>query len=145
MAKKASLELRTQFINGLKEYNLTTDDMIGWYYCGGRNGRDPRHLNYFKMKCPNDDLPDLTDRCICYHKIKENCYITNGDEILILGNCCIKKFLPEENSGRTCEICKKPHKNRKNNRCNDCRVGLCNECGSPSGDYKTCAKCFFKN
>jgi len=144
MGKKSSLELTKQFIKGLKEYNLTPEDMINWRYCGGRNGQQ-RHANYYKMACPNDDLPDLVDRCICGHKITENCYITNEYEIIILGNCCIKRFLPDENSGRTCEVCKKPHKNRKNNRCNDCRVGLCNECGKECGDYKTCAKCFFKN
>jgi hypothetical protein len=145
----ASLDLTKQFINGLKKYNLKPEDMINWRYAGGQGGgakNSIRHENYFHMRFPNYEFPDLTDECVCGHTIKENCYIANDDEeLLIIGNCCIKRFLPNENTGRTCEICKKPHKNRKNNRCNECRIGLCNDCGKECGDYKKCAKCFFKN
>jgi hypothetical protein len=141
MEKKVSLDLTQRFIKGLKQYDLTPEEMVGWFYCGGRNG-NARHYNYFKMLYPDDEFPSLTNECICGHNIKENCYITNEDYMLVLGNCCIKRFLPNENSGRTCEICKKPHKNRKNNRCNDCRVGLCNDCGKESY-YPKCRKCYF--
>ena len=59
--------------------------------------------------------------CICGHDISENCYITDGNIIIVLGNCCIRKYLPKTQCGRTCRICKQPHKNRKNNICNKCR------------------------
>jgi len=144
MEKKISLELTKQFINGLKSYNLTKEDMIDWKYCGGRNGQNPRHYNYFKLSCPNDDLPSLVFECICGHDIKENCYITNGEEFLILGNCCIKKFLPSENSGRTCEICKKPHRNTKDNRCKQCRKKFCTDCDKEKySNFTKCKDCVF--
>lgn len=135
------LTLTYKFIKGLENYNLTYDDIIksGWKYCGGRNGS---HLNYFKLCCKNDDLPCQVDECVCGHYIKENCYITDGKRILVLGNCCIKKFIPK--SSRTCQLCGEPHKNRIVNRCNTCRKGLCDECGETcSMLYKKCYNCYF--
>ena len=111
-----------RFIDGLEKYNLTPKEIIDnkWKYCGGNTGR---HKNYFKLACPNDEIPDAVNKCVCGQTIKENCYITNEEEteIIILGNTCIKRFLPKNKSGRTCEICGKTHKNRKVNRCNFCK------------------------
>ncbi len=138
--KMPSLELTDRFINGLKDYDLTYDEIKNgnWKYCGGN--RD-RHLNYFKLCCKNEDLPDKVNECVCGHKITENCYITDGEQILILGNCCIKKFIPK--SSRTCERCDQPHKNRLVNRCNSCRWGICDICDkSCSGAYTKCYGCY---
>ena len=67
-----------------------------------------------------------------------------GDEIIVLGNCCIKKFIPS--SGRTCEECDEPHRNRKHNICNSCLENRCFECLIPcSGKYKYCIKHGFRN
>jgi hypothetical protein len=105
-----SIDLTEKFIKGLKMYGLTYDEIINsnWKYCGGNQGR---HLRYFKLSCKGEEIPDSTDECICGHNIIENCYITNGEEILILGNCCIKKFIPK--SSRTCETCGVSHKKEK--------------------------------
>jgi len=113
-----SIELTERFIKGLQNYNLTYDEIVNgnWKYCGGRTGS---HLNYFKISCKDDDLPEQVNECVCGHAISENCYITDGESILVLGNCCIKKFIPK--SSRTCENCEAPHKNRTVNRCNKCR------------------------
>lgn len=138
----ASLELTQQFIKGLQNYGLTYDEIknSNWKYCGGRRGR---HFNYFKLCCKDDDLPELINECVCGHHIKENCYITDGEQILVLGNCCIKKFIPK--SSRTCEKCGEPHKNRIVNICNNCRKGICEifniECDYK---YKKCYNCVFK-
>ena len=133
--------LTKKFIKGLMEYNLSIEEIQNgdWKYCGGDKGR---HLNYFKLTCPEDDLPGWTNECVCSHAIVENCYITDGDNILILGNCCIKKFMPEGLSGRTCSLCDAPHKNRIVDRCNDCREGLCDGCGKTiNSNYKKCWQC----
>ena len=116
-----SVELTKKFINGLKNYDLTYEEIVEgkWKYCGGRSGR---HLNYFKTSCKGDDLPEQVNECVCGHAISENCYITDGEQILVLGNCCIIKFCPK--SSRTCEKCEAPHKNSKDNRCNKCRRGI---------------------
>ncbi len=170
MSFKESVKLSLIFIKGLKEYNLTNEEIIaeGWKYCGGNEGR---HLNYFRIACPGEVLPDQADECVCGHNIVENCYITDGDRILILGNCCIKRFIPD--SGRTCERCGEPHRNRKDNLCSDCRPrcagcdevreglrrGICRDCwpylrhslsprkcaecgGECKAGYTTCWPCF---
>ena len=135
-----SANLTQQFIKGLKNYGLNYDDVINWKYCGGDTGR---HLNYFILCC-NDNLPEWTNECVCGHSIKENCYVTDGENLLILGNCCIKKFIPK--SSRTCEKCNEPHKNRTVNRCNKCRKGVCDKCNNTCNEkYKKCYNCAFSN
>jgi len=137
-----SQELTHKFIKGLENYGLTYNEIksSNWKYCGGRSGR---HLNYFKLCCPNDDLPEYVGECVCGHHIEENCYITDGEQILVLGNCCIKKFIPK--SSRTCEDCGEPHKNRVVNRGNNCREGICDECHKECDkSYKKCYSCAFK-
>ena len=142
--EKAQRKIFERFIKGLKEYNLTFEEITNgdWKYFGGDNGN---HYRYFQMaKNEKDNLPEHEDECVCGVKIKHNCYITNGKEILILGSCCIKRFMPPDCSGRTCEICGKPHRNRINNRCNDCRIGICNDCGKAiSKSYAKCYHCQF--
>lgn len=109
-------ELSRRFVNGLAELGLTQEDLKEWKYCGGTFGS---HKNYWKLCCPGESCPPKEGRCVCKHVINENCYITNGDEILILGNCCIKKFVPK--AGRTCQNCGAGHKNHKDNLCRECR------------------------
>ena len=136
-----TFELTHKFIKGLANYELTFEDIIhgNWKYCGGSS--KGRHLNYFRLSCPEDDLPPRASECVCGHSIQENCYITNGEEILVLGNCCIKKFIPK--STRTCEKCGASHKNRIVNRCNDCRKGVCDICDKQFYDdrFTRCFKC----
>lgn len=135
-----NLNLTERFIEGLKKYNLTLKDIqeSNWRYCGGNKGR---HLNYFRLKNPECALPEYKDHCVCGHEIVENCFITDGNQILVLGNCCIKKFVPK--NARTCEICGRRHRNRIVDRCNECRRGLCDKCSGPCNPkYKTCYTCF---
>jgi hypothetical protein len=168
MEMEASIGLHKRFIKGLLEYNLTEEEVIkNWKYCGGNR---KEHFNYFKLSCPGEDFPAQVNECVCRHYIEENCYITNGEEILILGNCCIKKFLtksgrtcedcgePHQNriidkcnncrpktiskNRKTCEDCSEPHQNRKVNRCNSCRIGRCDECPNRCPEkYKLCFMC----
>jgi len=118
----------------LEEKGLTYDEVKTSYkYSGGRgsDNSDPlhehasetRHSRYFNLCLPNAERPEPVEACLCEHPIVENCYITKNfdiDTILILGNCCIKKFI--DSSSRTCENCGVAHKNRKTNYCNDCKL-----------------------
>lgn len=74
--KTPSLKLTEKFLKGLKEYG----DIKIWKYCGGDRGR---HLNYFRIACKNEKLPEHEDNCVCGHDIVENCYI----------NCYLKEFV----------------------------------------------------
>lgn len=140
------MSVSDRFINGLKKYNLTIEEIQSglWSYAGGDSGG---HYNYWKLihrATSVKKIPTHQEKCICGHKIVEQCYITNGERFIVLGNCCIKRFIPKELSGRTCSTCHKPHKNRIVNRCNVCRVGVCDICGVLiHRKYKRCYTCFF--
>ncbi len=140
----ATPELTERFIRGLANHRLTYEDIIksGWRYCGGDTGH---HANYWDLTNVSAEQPYHHDNCVCSHHIYENCYICNreGTRILVLGNCCIKKFMPKDKSGRTCSECGKPHRNRVVDRCNECRRNRCDECGVyfRAGNKKKCDTC----
>ena len=139
------MNITDKFIKGLKKYNVTIEEITNgsWKYVGGDTGR---HLNYFKRVFPNKELHENKKKCICDHVIKENCYIYNKHSgiILVLGNCCIKRFLPKNRASRTCEMCNETHRNRTVNRCNKCRKGFCDECSCViQTKYRKCYKCAF--
>lgn len=108
--------------------DLLTFDIVTkppWKYCGGNAGS---HNNYFNqcLKTMRKHytrkyfaVPPHKTHCLCEHRIEQNCFTTDGTQILVWGNCCINQFV--EMSSRTCATCDAPHKNRKNNYCNDCR------------------------
>tara|TARA_R110001606_G_scaffold378844_1_gene538660 strand:+ start:81 stop:650 length:570 start_codon:yes stop_codon:yes gene_type:complete len=65
--------------------------------------------------------PD-TNKCICGHDIHENCWLMNTinrDIAPVIGNCCIKNFLPELKI-RKCNLCNKPHKRIVYDICFEC-------------------------
>tara|TARA_R110001592_G_scaffold326906_3_gene607901 strand:- start:168 stop:611 length:444 start_codon:yes stop_codon:yes gene_type:complete len=138
----ATRMLTKQFIEGLKGYNLTLEQIQNgdWFYCGGDALGRP--LNKFKKMFPKRRQPSHKDKCVCGHDIKENCYITNGERFITLGNICIKKFIDKNINVKTCSLCNAPHKNIKVDRCNNCREGLCKICGETAIRYKKfCSKC----
>ena len=113
------MDISKRFENGLKKYNLNIDDLNKFYYIGGEIGI---HNKYYKLFTNNAPLLTHTDKCICGHKIKNNCYISNGDIILIIGESCINRFLPNKKK-RICAECFIPHRNRlKTNKCNICKM-----------------------
>jgi hypothetical protein len=119
-------EKNNRFFENFKESlrKLTSDDNPDHYiYCGGDHGR---HLNYWRIFRENHkiDPPTFSDTCLCGHyPIHNQCYLQHegSGKIIACGNCCIKRFIPPEKRNRTCEICKCPHKNRKDNLCSECR------------------------
>ncbi len=139
-----------RFLNGFKKkYNLTMKDIIeqDYKYAGGtKDANNPHHYRYWKLMIaqkPHLKMPTHECYCVCDHIIENNCFIINKyDNIIILGNCCIKRFIPK--SGRTCGKCGEPHRNRKFNLCNDCKIYACNMCGGDKEKeyYKYCNKCY---
>jgi hypothetical protein len=153
--------LTERFLEGLKQYNLTYEEIKQWKYCGGN--KTFGKLNDFKLCFPSGDLPTKSNVCMCGHDIKYNYYITNGSDILILGSCCIKKFIPKHK--KTCEKCGAFHRNRIINLCNGCRDdiiiptkcdncevlhrrkdNLCKECRRIEDSLlNTCSRCAFRS
>jgi hypothetical protein len=115
-----------------------------------------------------EDEPPKMDRCVCDTKIKHNYYITPNDDregakhtidiygtykiehILVIGSCCINHFL-EDGILKHCERCRLPHKNRKDNICNECRLieknkPICKDCKKfIDGKYLRCFDCMKKS
>jgi len=134
------MSLTERFINGLKNYNLTKEEIKDWTFAGDDN----KGFSYFKTLFPDKDLPEHKEKCVCSVNIKRNSFITNGTDLLVLGACCVKKFTLT-GTKRTCRLCKEPHKNRSNNLCNGCRVKFnsCDVCDKIiKQPYKSCYKCF---
>jgi hypothetical protein len=123
-------KFQKRVLENLKKYGINDlEEFKKFKYCGGDRSR---HLNYWKLVMGATELPQHEDECVCGTAIVENCYITRDGidcvELLILGNCCIKKFMPSGKIGRTCEDCGARHKNRKINKCNQCKRGICLKC-----------------
>lgn len=150
--------LHERFIIGLKDkYDMVPSDLNGWWYIGGEE-RDTdgdgdavtttRYFDLVKKNNPGliaslEPLP-RSNECVCCHEIKYNHWITDGTKVLVIGSCCKKQFAESYGvaSGRNCDICHDAHKNRKVNRCNKCRKGLCDNCSSVCDPkYKLCLMC----
>jgi len=109
--------LSRRFLTGLKKNNLSLKELKEkWKYIGGESGH---HLNYFKKHYGDEDLPDHYDYCVCGHRIKNNCWISDGEYVLAVGESCVNKFVPKNN--KLCEECGEKHRNRKDNKCCKCR------------------------
>jgi hypothetical protein len=111
----------------LHDYELEVDEFIkNFKSCGGDKGS---RLKYWNIATKKYEIPPPhKNYCICDHYIQENCYVVDRRDkdkekrkIVVLGNCCIKRFLPPDSQGRTCERCEKPHRNSKDNFCKECR------------------------
>ena len=120
--RSASKVVTNRFIKGLVKYDLTLEEIQSgdWRYCGGN--REHRR-KYFHLSQPGREHPEHEVECACGHDIQENCYITNGDKFIVLGNVCINRFLPHNLAGRNCSNpdCRRRHKNLKVDKCNICR------------------------
>jgi hypothetical protein len=119
----------------MDDYELGVDEFIkNFKYTGGdgrrygthddyeKNRRANRHYNYWMMT-RNQLFPPHKEYCICKTPIMENCYAVDKrdkEKLVCLGNCCIERFLGDS-AKRTCERCEKPHRNRKDNFCKECR------------------------
>lgn len=122
--------LHRRFITGLKEdYGMTNEQIFdieqNWLYCGYRHNESEWSdgASLFKCYFPREDFPEFSKECVCRQKLLvRNDWITDGKEVLIIGQCCKDMFI--KNRLKTCSICKTPHKNRSDNYCNDCRMDI---------------------
>lgn len=128
--------LHDRFVKGLREgYGMTDIDIARveneWWWCGGRSQRtdeDGKVIEIidektFRYTFPDVSIPfpDYDKECVCGQKLPiNNAWITNKDEIIIIGICCKDMFILRR--GKTCSRCKKAHRNRVGNDCNSCRI-----------------------
>ena len=114
------IELTDRFIDGLKQYGMTEEDIKNWRWCGGTGNISD--IKYWKMCFPNATPPDTEKHCICGQKIIIQNWITYNQEFIVIGSECRNKFL--DHKGKSCNRCKEPHRNRKDNYCTSCREFL---------------------
>ena len=139
IAQGRSKTLTERFKKGLENEGIPLEDIDNgtWKYAGGDRREHVRYFRQCSFKIP---APPHKEWCICGQKIDHNCFITNLKRLVVIGNCCIKKFLAK--CGRTCELCGEPHKHRIGNLCKACRVGRCWICGDTvKKQYKRCLPC----
>jgi hypothetical protein len=164
-------KLFKKFTEGLEMLNYTEKDVRNWKsvgcgesYEGDKNNQQHNYHQYVEwinwcnkkgfhyMK----DEPEWEHNCVCGTKIKHNYYITPNDDreglkhLLVTGSCCINHFL-EDGISRHCDKCRQPHKNRKDNICNECRLieknkPICKDCKKfIDGKYLRCFDCMKKS
>lgn len=106
-----------KMIKALEKKGLKYDDFRKYHYAGSDNVSG---MEYYRKLFPDRDYPKHIEYCLCNTKIKNNYYITDDTNILVLGSCCIKKFV-DTGLKKVCSNCKSVHRNRKDNYCNACR------------------------
>ena len=118
------------FFSTLKGYSIDKGNCKKeWKYIGGLEGRHLKKLvttfgeKYYEVV----NIPTHSSKCICGHHIEEQCYIQNihTKEVVVVGNCCIKKFLGIDTSS-ICQHCGNKNKSRKDSFCSECRGGILN-------------------
>lgn len=125
-----------RFVKNLYAQGITYKEVSEeWKYAGGdgRSQKNPNispsdsqkaHQRYYYQTYGHNDYPKWEGNCVCGHIIYENCYIVPRRDIyenyLVIGNCCIKRFIPKSGRGRTCAKCGEAHRNSKVNLCNLC-------------------------
>lgn len=117
-----------------------------WFFCGGRDGNprdDDDEVGSISQKVliywealwrhhfANRDFPKFEPICICRKHVmnlRYNCYITNPEKtkVITIGRICMVQFIKKSKDymSKRCDRCLEPHKNRKDNYCNKCRLTL---------------------
>jgi hypothetical protein len=136
-----------------KKNEIIKDIEENWWFCGGRDTRSEEKVNddegeintvsdrvlklweelwrhYFGSR----PMPDSPTYCVCrHHGLRYNCFITNGDDVIVIGRVCMTQFLPKQSKeyndtlAKHCERCDAVHRNRKDNLCNECRLIVAEE------------------
>lgn len=109
-------------------------------------------LRFVEFDCEAFVFEDLYHKCMCgkkdiinFHWIQRQ--QRENDPLLIIGSCCIKKFMEKENDTfYHCATCNKFYKSGKYTECKDCRMKregkVCTFCGDPTNrKTKICNEC----
>ena len=134
------------FVENMKKEGYSIKDLVNFCYIGGSGyySNDhtradnesgfiatPQYRTYIRHWSDYLTLKQIrrirphTEKCICGHDIKENCWLINEvtkdviDIAPVIGNCCIKNFFPELKI-RKCDICDVSHSRWKYSICKEC-------------------------
>jgi hypothetical protein len=132
---------QTRFKKGLFS-EIGDDNLANFIYSGADDEYGSKYEYFFKKNPLLNELPPHKDMCACGHNIKKNFYIQHIPTKIniVVGSCCIKRYLPDECQGKTCSECGAPHQNKVVDMCNECRPP-CETCGDNSAAPDTCYSC----
>lgn len=130
------MSTREKFFEGLFLAGGTKNKADYRYAGGDGDGQSSMahyHRLYYEEEAPilypfiDTDFPS-DNHCVCGVEIHECCYLVNvvTERTIIVGNCCIKRFLPEEYQ-KKCRECHLPKKylNKKTKFiCPQCREDI---------------------
>lgn len=106
-----------------EKYGISHNDFKDNYvYCGSNKERKKAQ----KCGITPQMICDLTtDKCLCGVSIEENVYFRHKTthNIIVIGNVCKYRYI-EKSKKLNCLICFKPHQNRKDNYCKECRKSI---------------------
>lgn len=128
-----SKDFKNFFLDKLFE-NGGTNDILDYKYCGG-DGKGTHHYAKFHKYYFDNVVPKMypwvpkdpihKTHCICDAKITEQCYLVNikTKVLIVVGNCCIRTYTPEEASKKCTECLKDKGRlyEHLNYICKDCR------------------------
>ena len=115
-------QISQKFKEGVENnLNMTLEELATWQYCGG-NGNG--HTPYFEMLFGERHMPE-GKFCVCNTPIDIQCYITPDKtnpnaQLVVIGQCCITRFIPKHNRGKRCKFCNSPHRNNLVDMCCEC-------------------------
>ena len=84
---------KTFFGNFNEQFNADKCDVEAWSYYGSR--KDEKHDHGVFLEAVGLPVPDYTNECMCGHYILENCVVSNGKDTAVVGNSCVKRFMPQ--------------------------------------------------
>jgi hypothetical protein len=99
-----SIDKFTEFYKNLVQ--ITNDKDLNNYYRGG-GASTINDQRYYNAKYPHILAPPHEDHCLCSTYIKNQCFLYHkpSSQLIVVGRCCYKRFIPEENQKRYCETC----------------------------------------
>jgi hypothetical protein len=108
---------RTNVLKCLEELGYTMKEFSQFRWIGNNNYDGQR---YFKQIYPDREYPKDKLKCICGSVIGTDEWVETPDKVILtLGSSCRAIYL--KNTGKSCELCNAPHRNRTVNQCDDCR------------------------
>lgn len=129
-----------KFLVGFEFRGYDREEIINFKYVG--DNYTDTGMNYWRMNNIGK-YPPCSLYCICNHYIIRQAYIYDGKDVLVVGCCCIKRFI-KSGLNRTCMMCKKKHQRRNTDKCNSCKTKCFTCWGKCEERFVNCILCRVK-
>jgi hypothetical protein len=111
--------------------NITFEDLLNFKY--NKNDQIESIIDKTKENLKAYNI-NAYNECLCGHIIKNHKVISNDIIHLIVGACCVKRFIKKDNQISKCKRCNMDHNKRVNSLCEPCK--RFSKWTMPMGKYK---------